>query len=530
MDENNRQQDIHSKGFNMTTASYSSEANVPIDFSKIRVGAKMLDDAVLNLNAFSKINKSIADKNRINQALSSQDFVTLRQISNYYYGISGIYQRLCKYLASLYKYDWYVIPYLSDEKSKNQENALKDFAKVLQFLDESSIKKFFGDCALEVIKNGCYYGYIVDNEEKLVMQQLPHAYCRSKFSQNNEPTVEFNMKYFDDNFTDVQYRLKVLKVFPKEFSKGYIMYKEGKLTGDYSGDSSGWYLLDPEHTVKFNFNDSDYPIFSSVIPAIIDLNEAQEIDKKKMMQQLLKIIIQKLPMDKNGDLIFDVDEAKDLHNNAVNMLKRAIGIDVLTTFADIEVANMSDRNTVTSKDDLEKVERGVFNAAGISHNVFNTEGNTALNISVLNDEASMRSLIYQFENFLNKVIKRFNKNSKKYYFRVKILETTTHNYKEMSKMYKEQVQLGYSKMLPQIALGHSQSEILAMINFENKVLNLSEVMVPPMMSSVMSGKNKNSDTSGKNIQDKTEEKKMGRKEKPDNEKSEKTIANREALG
>jgi len=27
------------------------------------------------------------------------------------------------------------------------------------------------------------------------------------------------------------------------------------------------------------------------------------------MQQLLKIIIQKLPLDKNGDLIFDVDEA-----------------------------------------------------------------------------------------------------------------------------------------------------------------------------------------------------------------------------
>jgi len=58
------------------------------------------------------------------------------------------------------------------------------------------------------------------------------------------------------------------------------------------------------------------------------------------MQQLLKIIIQKLPLDKNGDLIFDVDEAKDIHNNAVQMLKRAVGADVLTTFADVEVADM----------------------------------------------------------------------------------------------------------------------------------------------------------------------------------------------
>jgi hypothetical protein len=28
-----------------------------------------------------------------------------------------------------------------------------------------------------------------------------------------------------------------------------------------------------------------------------------------MQQQLLKIIIQKMPIDKNGDLVFDVDEA-----------------------------------------------------------------------------------------------------------------------------------------------------------------------------------------------------------------------------
>ena len=41
-------------------------------------------------------------------------------------------------------------------------------------------------------------------------------------------------------------------------------------------------------------------------------------------------------MDKNGDLIFDVDEARDIHNNAVHMLKRAVGVDVLTTFTDVD--------------------------------------------------------------------------------------------------------------------------------------------------------------------------------------------------
>jgi hypothetical protein len=42
-------------------------------------------------------------------------------------------------------------------------------------------------------------------------------------------------------------------------------------------------------------------------------------------------------------------------------------------------------------------------------------------------------------------------------------------------------------MLPQIALGHSQSFILNSINFENEVLHLSEIMIPPLMSSTLSG-------------------------------------------
>ena len=39
---------------------------------------------------------------------------------------------------------------------------------------------------------------------------------------------------------------------------------------------------------------------------------------------------------------------------------------------------MSDSNTTTSKDDLSKVERTVYNSLGISQNLFNTDGNISL--------------------------------------------------------------------------------------------------------------------------------------------------------
>ena len=45
--------------------------------------------------------------------------------------------------------------------------------------------------------------------------------------------------------------------------------------------------------------------------------------------------------------------------------------------------------------------------------------------------------------------------------------------------------MGFSKMLPQIALGQTQSAILATAYFENDILDLVRVFIPPLMSSTM---------------------------------------------
>lgn len=517
--------------------SYYSEA-VPAEYRKVKVGVKNLDDAVLNLGSIKQAlgphgytNKAVVFK-----ALADHDLQELRNISNFYYNINGIYQRACNYFAFLYRYDWYVATQTFGNKDVNEEKVLKDFTRILEFLDSSNIRKMCGDIALSVIKDGAYYGYIVPNSDSLVIQQLPVGYCRSRYKVKDKHAIEFNMKFFD-TFKDPVYRLRILKLFPEEFQKGYVLYKQGKLLPDSAQDrnDSGWYLLDPESTVKFNFNDSDIPMFVNAIPALLDLDAAQDLDRRKQMQKLLKIIIQKLPMDKNGDLIFDIDEAKDIHNNAVEMLRRAVGVDVLTTFADIDSVDMSDKNTSTTVDDLEKVERAVFNSLGISQNLFNTDGNLSLERSILNDESSVRNLLLQFNIFFDRVVRAISPKSKQYKFEFYMLETTQYNYQNLSKLYKEQTQLGFSKLLPQIALGHSQSFILNSIYFENDILHLSEVMIPPLMSSTLNG----NDILGKNEKGNTNksqnkamtntDKSAGRPEKADSEKSTKTIQNKESM-
>jgi hypothetical protein len=523
----NRKEEIKKKGFTMNLANDTqdvySQAYKTVDFSKIRVGVKTLDDAILNLGSLSKQNPRLADKKTILDNIDKSNYAYLREVSNYFYKTSGIYNRLCRYMAYMYRYDWMITPYINSDNLK-EEKVLDTFYKGLTFLDNFGVKRFFGEVALKVLINGCYYGYLIPQANTVAIQELPPSYCRSRFTVKGRPAVEFNMKWFDDKFKDTAQKMKMLKLFPAEFRKGYVLYKEGKLVPQFAGDTSSWYLLDSNSVIKFNINGEDFPAFISVIPAIIDLDAAQELDRKKMAQKLLKIIIQKMPLDKNGDLVFDVDEAQELHNNAVRMLGKAIGIDVLTTFADVEVADMADKNTTTSVDELEKVERTVYNEAGVSQMQFNTDGNIALEKSILNDEAAMYNLLLQFEDFLNMLLIPFNKSPKKIQLRAQILTTTIYNYKDMAKIYKEQTQLGYSKMLPQIALGQSQSSILANAYFENNILDLVNLFIPPMMSSTMNGetiqnlqnKNKSSDSEG------------GRPEKADDEKSEKTIQNKES--
>ena len=142
--------------------------NDPMDYRKIKVGVKNLDDAVLNLGEYNKTLPKFngVSKKMVLQALAANDLKELRRISNLFYNVSGMYQRVCDYFAYLYRYDWYVVPEIYDDAVK-EEKVLKDFSKMSNYLDNSYLKKVCGDIALEVIKNGCYYGYIVDNKDGL---------------------------------------------------------------------------------------------------------------------------------------------------------------------------------------------------------------------------------------------------------------------------------------------------------------------------------------------------------------------------
>ena len=72
-----------------------------------------------------KINEKASRKHdmreRLETAIETYNINEMRQISNTFFLRSGIYSRLCRYMAFLYRYDWMVTPICVDEKVKNEK-------------------------------------------------------------------------------------------------------------------------------------------------------------------------------------------------------------------------------------------------------------------------------------------------------------------------------------------------------------------------------------------------------------------------
>jgi hypothetical protein len=477
------------------------------------------------------------------------DLKQIRSLSKYFFQTNGVYARAVRYLADIYKYDFLLYPNLDLDLEMTDEfndKILKKFNVVLEHFDNSAIQLMCRKWANTVCIEGCYYGYICDDvNDKLVVQDLPVDFCRSRFLYKGMPLVEFNVQYFDKVTSDPKYREKLLGLFPEEFQIGYRKYKAGKLPAEEQGDDAGWILLDMNRSFKFNFNDEDIPPFLYAIPDIIGLDEVEDLEKEKLLQQIQKILIQKFELDQNGQIPFTMKELQQLNQNAVDMVGDAVGVSVLSTVAEVSLEDLATSSGTESQNNLEAAQNSVYNALGISANLFNTDGNLALEKSIIIDEAYIKPLLLQFEQFFNRYLEwKFNKKDLK--FRMKMLLTSIFNSSDMSSKYENLTKIGFSRFLPMVALGHTQKEVISMAKLEQQIMQLDAYMLPPFSSNTMSsgtwsdikaqqqqilsggkvtpvGGQADTARSGSVTSDSTGG--AGRPQLPDDKKSDKTIAN-----
>ena len=467
----------------------------------------------------------------VEEIIRSGDIELIRLLSQSLYRTNSIYRNNIDFLASLPLYDTVVIPVSENEKGSKTQ-IIKAFENACTFVENLDVPNTFNHISKEWIKTGIFFGILRVMGEKVVIQDLPPEYCRSRFKDfNNFNLLEFNIEYFN-SIRDEKMRADALATFPQEIQEAWRLYQARKLVDK-------WILIPTTSGgICFAFMDDPTPLLLASIPNLFDLDDAVKREKKRDENELFKLLIQKMPIDKNGELVFQLEEIGELHASVAEMLEDIDTVDVLTTPGDAKLESLQDTSSATqSADRIDKYNKNTWNALGRSTLLFNAEGSSTLAFSIKKDESLMISYLNIYETWI-KFQLNYRFARKGLSFDLEILPTTVFNRADLQSSYFRGAQYGYSKMFAGVAMGIKQRDQISLMDFENEFLKMSEKMVPLQSTYTTSGtaisNEEKSNSAGKTTSKVTKiddtENKGGRPELSAEQKSEKTQANIEALG
>lgn len=459
------------------------------------------------------------------------DIDSLRELSNYFYRVNSSYRNNIDFLASLPLYDSVVIPVFEEGKGSKVQ-ITKTFYNACSFIDKLDLPNTLFNITKEWLKTGIYYGLLRTSEDKVTVQSLPIQYCRVRFKDlNNLNILEFNVQYFE-HIPEEVIRREVIATFPEVIQKAWVAWVERRLTNPWIPVPAG------EGGVCFTFSGDSTPMLIASIPELKKLDDAVGREEKRDENELYKLLIQRMPIDKNGELVFQLDEVADIHASVAEMLSDLDTVDVLTTFGETNLESLQETSAASQTNDrLEKYRKNVWDALGRGAILFNPDGSSSLAYAIKKDESLMIKFLSVYETWIKFLLNdRFARTNLTFDF--EILPTTVFNRQDIQQNYFRAAQYGYSKMFAGVAMGIKQMDQLSLMNFENDFLEMSSKMIPLQSSYTTSGnvvaneeKNKNSgEKTVSNTQSGDLNNKGGRPELPDEEKSEKTQANIAAAG
>lgn len=418
---------------------------------------------------------------QVYSAIESKDIATLMQMSNYFYLASGQYRRMLHHIATLHKFSYIYTP-ISNSKGFEYKKLAKTMDKVSEYVSNAYIESTCQYIAFETALNGVFYGYERTEDNQNVLQELPPSYCRTNYKINGNYAIEFNFKFFDDNYRDVTLKQQAFDMLPDEFLTLYNEYKNDK----GNSKEKNWKLLNPDFTRCHKITYDDTPFLTGVFPDLIDLSEYKEIDKQKNKLELYRVIVQNVPLNKTtGEVDLEQSEVEDLHNATRKSVTNK-QVEIITTPCEVTSIDLSNKGQKDT-DVISNAVASVFDSAGISQVIFNNSKNNGLaglKYSVLLDESILDDFIAQCQRWYNYKLSLLTGSIR---VEVEFLGVTRNNKLEIVKMFKEQATLGGSVMAMIVASGIPQYKVFSLLDYENNLLKIKDLMIPLKTSYTMTG-------------------------------------------
>lgn len=441
----------------------------------------------------------------IERIIDSGSLVEQQRLSRNYFAKDGYYRQIIIHYATLLKYVGITIPNPGYGKSISTPHIAKRYYQAMDYVERMNLPSLLTNCALRALTDGSYFGIVLQNDKNgFTLMDLPVGYCCSNFKDlAGNDIIEFDVTYFN-TIHDEETREEVLRLYPSEVVRAYRAWQKGKR-------GNKWVIITGGAGVCFSLFDGR-PLFLNVIPATIEYDKAVETEQERDAEEIRKIIVQKIPHLTDGRLLFEPDEAEEIHSGTVGMLKGNKNVSVLTTYADVD-AIVSKTASDAANNTLERMMQNIYSQAGVSSQLFAATGSSTLATSIKNDIAMMMYLANKFSSFISNALNNVYANGN-ITFKYLILPISVHNEKEYIENSYKLANSGYSFLIPAIAMGLSQKDLPNLKDLENDVLMLGERLRPLASSYTQSGSTGNP---------------VGRPKLPDEEKAEKTIQNETSI-
>lgn len=397
-------------------------------------------------------------------------------LSRYFFNNNTVYQNLIVHLASLLMYSWLLIPSPPAGKKLSDKKIEKVYLTVSKFCSDFNFKSRCTHFALEVLISGGYYGMKIEQADKIIIQDLPFEYCRTRWrDEDNLDVVEFNLQFFD-KIRDVELREQILKSYPKIVQKAYKSYLGGKI--------DSWLFLPSGMGIYFNLI-REKPFLLGIIPDLLGLSEYKEIDKERNWQMLSKILVSEIGLKRNDEFVLEPAEAKVYQKAKETMLQDVKNLDTLTTYAETKM--LSTESEGNGKTTVPEALDIVYETSGITKEYFKPTSKLGLELAIENELSLMMILADRMSIYFTHML-NMKYGGKAVFFNFTFLPISHYNYKSYGDNATRLATLGYSFLTPFLTTGLNQDNLINLKALENGVLNLQNELIPLQSSHTMSGK------------------------------------------
>lgn len=412
----------------------------------------------------------------------------LRDVSDYEYNTNGIYRRLIDTTTSLISFEHTVIPFVTKQEKFKEDMYRVKYNKIRQYIWNCNFDTTLNDIIFKVSKYGRYSAYDRGN----YLQPLPLEYTRIKgYDSTGNAILQFDFKYFDQFKTTVEKDIQ-LKGFDPYFRQQYIKYFKGvNNPKENLPNELNWRYLPSEntYTIKIGSNIESAEgigLYYATIDDILYYDEIRQLDRDVISSQKRKIIVQKLPVDKECHSVLGEEEIREAHQALKALVPSNVG--VLTVLGGTDIEDIPLQLSAVEKGKTGEVQEDIRMSSGVGESI--TQGgnysSSMINVEVITN--TLVKVLKQIEHiWFNRKFSSLVGNGI-YQFKLKFLGITAFNKEKIIESFDGLLDKGGNLTPSVTARGFDIQEYTDILDIENS-LKLKDKFEPLITSYTTTGKN-----------------------------------------